>query len=395
MSSEASMAGALAAAPAPRERRSPATPGESASPQQWDTAWQREMERLQAGAWFPGALPGHAGPFGALADTPPFGLAPRAVPAPASAQPHAAATAAPETAQHGRAEGSAAPERRVDRAERAEAASPAEDARTFAQPRQADAPVDDGALAVPESGGMPARAAAAKSLGPATEGLSGDGSSPLHAPLRDGATEPTPQAATATASGPAGLAPPMPAAMAAAPANSPAALGPGQALAGGAPASLLGTDLGAAAAKAPSAALLDLSLAQPPRAAAAMPAITAAGATVASPSAAGHAMPIAQEGAGTAGAASGMRTLASIERVLASTLGGTPGPRLHLSWDGQAVTVWLGVDGAVDPAALLRTVQNVLRQQGLQLSSLVCNGRTIVQTRPGQGQEPNPEHQEN
>ena len=106
-------------------------------------------------------------------------------------------------------------------------------------------------------------------------------------------------------------------------------------------------------------------------------------------------MPMAQEVAGAAGAASGVRTLASIERVLATTLGGTPGPRLHLSWDGQAVTVWLGVDGAVDPAALLRTVQSVLRQQGLQLSSLVCNGRTIVQARPGQGQEPNSEHQEN
>jgi hypothetical protein len=40
-------------------------------------------------------------------------------------------------------------------------------------------------------------------------------------------------------------------------------------------------------------------------------------------------------------------------------------------------------------------VQNVLRQQGLQLSSLVCNGRTIVHARPGQRQEPNSEHQEN
>ena len=105
---------------------------------------------------------------------------------------------------------------------------------------------------------------------------------------------------------------------------------------------------------------------------------------------------MAQEGSGTSGAAPGVRSLASIERVLNASLGGSPGPRLHLSWDGQAVAVWLGVDGTVDPTALLRTVQSVLRQQGLQLSSLICNGRTIVLPRPaqGQGQQSNSEHQE-
>jgi hypothetical protein len=136
---------------------------------------------------------------------------------------------------------------------------------------------------------------------------------------------------------------------------------------------------------------------QASQAVAALPVASAAGAFAAAalPAAAEGAAPLAQEGSGASGAAPGVRTLASIERVLTATLGGSPGPRLHLSWDGKAVAVWLGVDGAVDASALLRTVQNVLRQQGLQLSSLICNGRTIVLPRPAPAQQSNSEHQEN
>jgi hypothetical protein len=151
-------------------------------------------------------------------------------------------------------------------------------------------------------------------------------------------------------------------------------------------------DSGATQSGTPAASPVQ-SAGQAPRAAA-LP-VAFAGAMAASlPASAEGTAPMAQEGSGASGAAQGVRSLASIERVLNATLGGAPGPRLHLSWDGQAVAVWLGVDGAVDPTALLRTVQNVLRQQGLQLSSLICNGRTIVLPRPAQGQPSNSEQQE-
>ncbi|HRI55468.1 MAG TPA: hypothetical protein PK170_00055 [Anaerolineae bacterium] len=60
---------------------------------------------------------------------------------------------------------------------------------------------------------------------------------------------------------------------------------------------------------------------------------------------------------------------------------GAVSPRLHMSWDGQGVQVWLGLDGQPNVEALLHAVQRVLRQHGLQLSTLVCNGRVLVASR--------------
>jgi hypothetical protein len=395
MSSETSIAGALATAAPARERRLASAARDAASPKQWDNAWRREMERVQAGAWFAGALPDHAGLFSARPDAPPAGVAPRNVsPSRAPQQAHAQSAPAPLAAPRRAQRSDDQSEREAGAAARFEHASALNGAPALARSLQVDAPADDGAPPVREqSSADPAHAMAAQAPAFSAAVPAADEAGPVQAR----------QAAVAADAGlhdPSVLCPAQPVAfaVAAAPSTLSATQAPGGSVAVAAtsvPPSA--SQISAATPKASVLAAADNPLTQAPRTPAAMPSLSAATSARASPPTAGNAMPMAQEGAGTAGAASGARTLASIERVLAATLGGTPGPRLHLSWDGQAVTVWLGVDGAVDPAALLRTVQNALRQQGLQLSSLVCNGRTIVQARPGQGQgqEPNSEHQEN
>lgn len=395
MSAETSMAGALPATAPARERRT-SVAGQAASPEGWGTAWQREMERMQAGAWFPGALPDSARSFTARDDAPPAGLVLRALARPGAAyEEHASASAASD-AGLSRA---AADERRVERwaeQESDDAARSTDALANNASPARGptpDAQVEDASQAHRE---LPAvdssRAAATEARAFNADALSARETVLAQPAQVDGAEDGAPPEQT-----PSAAALPLPGSQAPAAAAVPfiAATTPPNGTAAASSSLLPTTQESAAPVPKPSIATPVDQAVAPARAVAAMPGMAAASAAMASPSPTGSAMPMAHEGAGAAGAATGVRTLASIERVLASTLGGTPGPRLHLSWDGQAVTVWLGVDGAVDPAALLRTVQNVLRQQGLQLSSLVCNGRTIVQARPGHGQEPNSEHQEN
>lgn len=77
----------------------------------------------------------------------------------------------------------------------------------------------------------------------------------------------------------------------------------------------------------------------------------------------------------------GLRGTAELEKRVAQALARDPGPRLHVQWDGTAAHVWLGVDAMPDAAELLRTLQRVLRRSGLELHTLVCNGRPLVTTR--------------
>ncbi len=386
MSFQANLSDALATAPLTRERR-PAVAEQAVSPERRDNAWQREMERAQAGAWFPGALPEGEGLFRNRPDMLPAHPAPPPVSRPAAPHAvHATPVSKTDGAPHRADEHDDRIETRADGAalrqqERALNGSPAQ---ASSQP-VVQAPEDVPSPA--HEGSDLAGAAAAASVGASTEGPSS----------REAVVEPaTPNVAAAPAASPVAWGEPGqqggPATLGALPSPSAAVQAAGPAP--GAAASMHAADLGAIQSESPAATPAP-SAGQAPRAAAALPAASAGAFAAALPAAGNGTAAMAEEGAGTSAAAPGVRSLASIERVLAATLGGSPGPRLHLSWDGQAVAVWLGVDGAVDPTALLRTVQNVLRQQGLQLSSLICNGRTIVLPRPAPGQQSNSEHQEN
>jgi hypothetical protein len=386
MSFQANLSDALAAAPLARERR-PAAAEQAVSAERRDNAWQREMERAQAGAWFPGALPEGEGLFRNRPDVLPAHPASPSVPRSAGA-PHAVHAAQPSKPD-------AAPSRAEEREDRIETRAEGtafhqQERAMHASPAQASSqPVAHS----PEDAPPPAHetsdlapAAAAASVASGVEGLSTSDAAVPAATANVAAA----QAASAAASGAPGQhGPAVWAAPPSAPTVQTAGPAPGAAVSMRATGS---TAIQSSASAAPPAQ----PAVQASRAVAALPVAPAGVFPAASlPAAAEGAAPLAQEGSGESGAAPGVRTLASIERVLAATLGGSPGPRLHLSWDGQAVAVWLGVDGAVDLAALLRTVQNVLRQQGLQLSSLICNGRTIVLPRPAQAQQSNSEHQEN
>jgi hypothetical protein len=386
MSFQANLSDALAAAPLARERR-PAAAEQAVPAERRDNAWQREMERAQAGAWFPGALPEGEGLFRNRPDVLPAHPASPSVPRSAAA-PHAAhATPAskPDTAPSRAEEREDRIETKADgtafqQHERVMHASPAQASSQTVAYAPEDAPPRAYELC------DPGRAAAAASVASGAEGLS-----TRDAVVATATANVAPaQAASHAASGaPAQQEPAMRAAQPSPPA--------GQAAGAASGAALLMQATGSTAIQSNASATPPAQPAgQASRAVAALPvALAGALAGASLPAAADGAAPMTQEGSGASGAAPGVSTLASIERTLAATLGGSPGPRLHLSWDGQAVAVWLGVDGAVDPSALLRTVQNVLRQQGLQLSSLICNGRTIVLPRPAQAQQSNSEHQEN
>ena len=392
MSIQASLSDALATAPLVRERR-PAVPDQAGAPERRDNAWQREMERAQAGAWFPGALPEDKGLSGnrpALQAVRPASLpAPRPATAQAVHPVHAPQVSRPDSV----------PRRGDEQEDRIE--TKANDAGLQRDQRALNGPLahatsqsevrasDDVPLPTRE-GGQPAGTAAAGSVASGAGGLSA---------FEAGAGAASVKMAAAPVASPAAavaLGQPGPAMRAALPS-------PSTAVQGAVPASAALSSVHGADPAAPSSHAPAASPAQPagqaPRAAAALPAAPAGSFAAAAsvPATAEGGTPMAQEGSGLSGAASGIRSLASIERLLGATLGGSPGPRLHLNWDGQAVAVWLGVDGTVDPTALLRTVQSVLHQQGLQLSSLICNGRTIVLPRPaqGQGRQSNSEHQEN
>lgn len=77
----------------------------------------------------------------------------------------------------------------------------------------------------------------------------------------------------------------------------------------------------------------------------------------------------------------GLRGTAELQKLVAHALARDSGPRLHVQWDGTAAHVWLGVDAMPDAAELLQTLQRVLRRSGLELHTLVCNGRPLVTTR--------------
>lgn len=383
MSFQANLSDApLAAALLTRDRR-PAVAEQAVSPDRRDNAWQREMERAQAGAWFPGALPEGEGLFRSRPDVQPVH------PAPPPAQRQAVAHAVHATQVW---KPDTAPRRAGERDHRADVDGTAlrrqerapDEIPVQASPHVVVRASDDFAPPAHE-GSEKARVAAAAFVASAAKGPS----------VPDADVEPaSPKLAAAplgslAVSGAPGL--PVPSVMAALPSPSAAVQA-----AGPVPAAALSphaADSAALPSSTPAA-----SPAQPagpaPRADAGLPLAFAGAVAASQPAAAENAAPMAQEGSGMSGPASGVRSLMSIERVLNATLGGAPGPRLHLSWDGQAVAVWIGVDGAIDSTALLRTVQNVLRQQGLQLSSLICNGRTIVLPRPAQGQPSNSEQQE-
>ena len=420
MSAGTSVNGALAQVPAMRERPSPASsePGDS---KRWGNAWQREMERLQADAWFQGALPGTAAAGHVVPDQPMGRLGTGQFPHDASIarradasdgrrwvpDPDGRAATAPRPAGEAAGIASRRDEAPSSQARAPEPASPVE--RPVSSGPAANelsaAAVDalpagrplllDGTPVADEQGFVPAEAGGDTGLDTdaALGSRSLDGSAAD--PARPGGKQSVPTVATRlldvmdddglmTSAPRAAVMDALPAA-----AHGPVAGTPSQRAASPA------GQAGAALRIEPSAAAAG----SQPNASASLPQARVAPGAVQAPFAPGQstqaaadgAQPLAEEGsAAPSRPAAGPRSLAGIERVLASALGGQPGPRLHLSWDGQAVTVWVGVDGATDPALLLRTVQQVLSQQGLQLSALVCNGRTIVQALPGDGQESNP-----
>lgn len=516
MSAGINVNGALAPALPQRER-----PGRLAGEPQakgWDTAWQREMERLQAGAWFPGAL----GPSAALA----IGVDAQAGTTQRSVEPSAALRPAMFTPLHGQAttplesigserpiarplqgeEGRrsadsggleltpverepAVPEgRALAPADNAPAAVPVQSECQIVDPTLLDrtplalrdvdrAPAERSGTLTPEAIGAPVQRVddewrvashSDRSEPPAAKGESGwkvpdavSGESAPMASAKDSiagvpgvsvqsdragvsSTGPVPDTAppeltprareglqaldaprvTSPSTAPvfgmppdSGLAPAPASSLAAGPVPKPAPT-PAPARStrpdAGQPAvasqmpttgvTVLGNS-GAApsasaaeqtAASAPAPAVSNIYAPSAARAAPLPPAqaMTFSPIPSAMPAAAGT-TPLAEDGGAAPSRAAGrLPSLAAVERTLSSALGGTPGPRLHLGWDGEAVSVWIGVDGAADPALMLRTVQQVLRQQGLQLSALVCNGRTIVQARATARHEPNSTQQE-
>lgn len=80
-----------------------------------------------------------------------------------------------------------------------------------------------------------------------------------------------------------------------------------------------------------------------------------------------------------------------LTRALGRALKPSQAPRLHIVGRGSEVQVWVGIDAGVDLAQLQATVRHVLRQQGLQLESLVCNGRPLFNARsPGSARQDEP-----
>ena len=77
----------------------------------------------------------------------------------------------------------------------------------------------------------------------------------------------------------------------------------------------------------------------------------------------------------------GTRGAAVQEKGAALTLARDTSPRLHVQWDGTAAQVWLGMDAMPDVTELLRTLQRALLRSGLELDTLVCNGRPLIASR--------------
>jgi len=426
MSAGTSVSGALAQAAAVRERPSPAA-SEAEDSKRWGSAWQREMERLQAAAWFQGALPGAAaGTLPAQADGRATGgrlLQDR--PGARHAEPSDSRRSVP--ASEVQADTMAPKTNEPPGARPLLGEGLSSEAPTPVRERQ---PVVE--QAVPTDQAMPPRPGADMAPAAAAVDLPGDRAVPLNERAIDTPQGPLPverahggegaasgdlaarwqamDASPASTALPAETPPPQAGTRTAGVSDRVDIVSPLHGVGALAmPASAQGAEAGGAA-QAPSGAIGPATPAtrvepaaaatRPPAPNAGQPAARivpaavqppASGVGLAAPAPTAGAMALAEEGgAAPSPAAAGPRALASIERMLGSALGGQPGPRLHLSWDGRAVTVWVGVDGTTDAALLLRTVQQVLSQQGLQLSALVCNGRTIVQARPGMGQEPDP-----
>lgn len=390
----------------------------------WHDAWQRQMEAFQASAWFPGALPAASA------------LVPAAAPAPRAASAHAPALT----------ETRALPEAATARRHGALNTQPATGLETRSPemfPRQAGEraarrmstlhPQGQQAVAVPE-GRLPATALhsapASRSpmlADPSYPSLSFDRASMRGAEAAKAAgggvdgvpafeavlQAAYPPAATALVGTPA----PGEAARAA-PVSEPQAIGPSA------------PRMGAIASAAPPTALQAFGLAAPGQdleppgpasrstaAVATLPidpriAPTAAAGSVTSAPASAPALseqppPLATSAAGlplqaetsqAAGAAPdgaapppGDGPVPELTRALGRALKPSQTPRLHIVGRGSEVQVWVGIDAGVDLALLQATVRHVLRQQGLQLESLVCNGRPLFNARsPGSARQDEP-----
>lgn len=371
MTTDASINAMPAAAGWPRERSAPA-PAQRDPAQGFDTAWQREMERMQSGAWFPGALPGLAPNVARAEDAVrPTREAPRAVDGPARAAvdgDRALRDAAPR-----RAVEDVAPDRTTPPASEVAAIAVAPQTRHLsvigANAAPTESPVAH-AAALPSEVALPAESLVARR---ASKHMADDAATvPVPMPQADGPSMAPLRAMTA-----------LPPAV---------AIGSSPVLGG---ASIrVPTPVQPAALALPRAAFApSIDSAAVSRVASSLPAQTSAPA-LAAPSLSVAAMPSASfaaavgmsgmsdaDAAPAAAPVPGPRALPGAERALAAALARDSAPRLHLSWDGSAVNVWLGIDGAPEAAVLLRTVQRVLRQHGLELSTLVCNGRPLVHNR--------------
>jgi hypothetical protein len=388
MTTETSIPAMPTAAWWPRDRSGP-TSGPKESGQAFDSAWQQEMERMQAEGWFPGALAPRASAMAGTHGMPPIPSEAHR-PLDMEARLDRSLTTAPvaeaRSSESGRGQSTvnartpgregarplAAMDLGVDHAAPEVPVSVPVIAVALMSPEQAVAATRSSAQfppsfpgSAPVDGSAPATVPWAQAGPRAVAGESR--SRPMPAP-EPAVTEPAALHATPLAwHGDArGL--------------SISAVGsigvpsfPRGGLGGSAQA--LSAAVASVAAAPPAVPVVNATAApaapQPPNAAFPAPIGFAAGATplAGSRTAPGSAAPAAPS------------PLPGAERALAAALPRDAAPRLHLSWDGSAVMVWLGIDGAPDAAALLRTVQRVLRQHGLELSALVCNGRAIVQQR--------------
>lgn len=336
-------------------------------------AWQREMERAQAAAWFLGALPALPAHKPVEAGIDPTRAVKRAQAAPARRPEHLArpnhprdadgidATVAPHPKGSPADRAGAAPQSRQRTAETASppsALDPGAAVGDAGHTRSARPPARtevDTPGAVPGSARVLPWGSAARSSSPVP--LGADASVAVTEPGRPRvpASDLAMQVPLSAAAGTAvHLQPRVTPSL-----NEPAGVAttPG-ASSNGAPATVAAPTAGYARVSAAAASMAGA----PALVISPLPAQAAAAPTQAAPSPPAHAA----------------RAAATVAPSLLDVLGLPGAPRLHLSWHGDAVMVWLGVDVVPDTAMLVSVVQRVLRQQGIQLAGLVCNGRTLV-----------------
>ena len=77
--------------------------------------------------------------------------------------------------------------------------------------------------------------------------------------------------------------------------------------------------------------------------------------------------------------------LPSSSKEATSAAPSNPPVRVHVEWTEQGARVWLGVDGDESTALpeIRQQLDRMLSENGHQLLSLVCNGRTVIDGTPG------------